>query len=322
MSPSLDVDLKNETTLDPTPDLTMANALAKRDARHAQALEHGGAGGRADWPPQYVNPYPEAAGTVPEIKAGQFSSALLGGAVQHHGALLIRNLLSDDQVADIRQLQDVVKAEGQKEWPFNSPWYQPFDGGSRFEWELRHRTQNNGGNWLADSPLGMERVLEHLRSVGVIDAIAQHLGEQPAISLQKSTLRSVAPVKDNDGWHQDGSFLGDEVRTMNIWVALSPCGGNLPASGLELIPRRFDEIFSADPQLGRASLSAELIAEIKRDCTPVVPEFAPGDALMFDEKLLHRTAVGPHLTEVRYALESWFFAPSHTAPTYVPFLAS
>lgn len=305
-----------------TPETRPEQYRAKRDLRHRQALAKGKDAGRPDWPPRYRDPAPGLQGTVPEIDAAQFSAEILGGAVEHHGALLIRNLLSEDQVADIRTLQDAIKRESKKAFPFDGLWYRPFEGGSRFEWELRHRTQNLGGNWLADSPKGLELVLQHLRSVGVIDAIATHLGETPAISLQKSTLRSVKPLTSNAGWHQDGSFLGDEVRTMNIWVALSHCGGDNPASGLELIPHRFNTILEVDPALGRASLSPSLVAELCEKYSTITPAFAPGDALMFDEKLLHRTAVGEHLCATRYALESWFFAPSHTAPTYVPFLTS
>lgn len=294
----------------------------KREHRHKEALAKGSERGRPDWPPHYRDPTPGLRGAVPEIDARDFSTELMGGAVKHHGALLIRGLLSQAQVDDIRAMQSAIKRESEKAFPFDGLWYKPFEGNSRFEWELRHRTQNMGGNWLADSPKGLEGVLQHLRDAGVIDAIAEHLGETPAISLQKSTLRSVAPITSNAGWHQDGSFLGDDVRTMNIWVALSDCGGDNPASGLELIPHRFEEILDIDPALGRASLSPELVAQLSAEHSTITPTFAPGDAIMFDEKLLHRTAVGEHLSQTRYALESWFFAPSHTAPTYVPFLAS
>ncbi|MFK7977336.1 MAG: phytanoyl-CoA dioxygenase family protein [Halioglobus sp.] len=299
----------------------MRDILTWREARHTAAIEKGGDAGRAQWPPVYADPLPDMRQTIPEIEPEQLDAAMLGGAVAHHGALIIRGLLSSAQVADIRELQNEVRLHSDRGWPFKSPWYQPYEGNSKFEWQLRNRTQRRGGNWLADSPLGMQHVLEHLQSVGVVDAIAEHLGEEPAISLQKSTLRSVAPSKDNAGWHQDGSFLGDDVRTMNIWVSLSDCGGSTPASGLEIIPHRFESTLEIDSENGRASLPTPLVDELLQKYSSVVPQFAPGDAVMFDEKLVHRTAIGEHLSQERYALESWFFAPSHTAPTYVPFMA-
>ena len=52
----------------------------------------------------------------------------------------------------------------------------------------------------------------------------------------------------------------------------------------------------------------------------VIPEFAPGDALMFDERCLHRTHLKLTMTRSRYALECWMFAPSHHTPNYTPLL--
>jgi hypothetical protein len=39
----------------------------------------------------------------------------------------------------------------------------------------------------------------------------------------------------------------------------------------------------------------------------VRPEFGAGDALLFDHLFLHRTGVGPGMTQQRWAIESWFF---------------
>ena len=44
-----------------------------------------------------------------------------------------------------------------------------------------------------------------------------------------------------------------------------------------------------------------------RSCSP---EFSPGDALLFDHLFLHRTGVAPGMTRERWAIETWFFAPS------------
>ena len=36
-------------------------------------------------------------------------------------------------------------------------------------------------------------------------------GERPALSANKATLRRV-PVKTSTDWHQDGAFLGQDIR--------------------------------------------------------------------------------------------------------------
>ena len=48
------------------------------------------------------------------------------------------------------------------------------------------------------------------------------------------------------------------------------------------------------------------------------PLFAPGDVLLFDHLFLHRTASEPTMTDTRYAIESWFFAPSAYPEKQVP----
>jgi len=46
------------------------------------------------------------------------------------------------------------------------------------------------------------------------------------------------------------------------------------------------------------------------DAVPVDPVFEPGDALVLDERTVHRTGSRPGLTSSRHAIEAWFFAPS------------
>jgi hypothetical protein len=48
------------------------------------------------------------------------------------------------------------------------------------------------------------------------------------------------------------------------------------------------------------------------------PVFEPGDALLFDELFLHKTASDPRMRRPRYAIESWFFGASAFPENYVP----
>jgi len=50
-------------------------------------------------------------------------------------------------------------------------------------------------------------------------------------------------------------------------------------------------------------------------------EFAAGDALLFNQMTLHRTAVdAATMTGERYAIESWFFPPSAYPTGQLPIL--
>jgi hypothetical protein len=269
----------------------------------------------------------------------------MGGAVAHHGGLLVRGMFGADQVARTaeaierthlryRAELEAAAAEGEElppdhpgvpvdtDGPLDPSWYHPLrmpgvPGGDG----LRKMVAAQGGTWLADSPGASAVVLDTLADIGVRDAIAAHFGERPYFSLQKSTLRRSLPRHKMVAWHQDGSFLGEGVRTMNVWVALSPCGGDRPSPGLEIVPRRFDEILPVVGDPTPHSVDYDLVDELTRDLPTVIPEFDPGDGLIFDERFLHRTHLSPFMTDIRYALECWFFAPSHQASDYTPLLA-
>jgi len=115
---------------------------------------------------------------------------------------------------------------------------------------------------------------------------------------------------NNTDWHQDGSFLGKDVRSVNLWVALSPCGRD--ASGLDLMPRRIPYIVETGTQGATFDWAVGPgTVEILAQDTPVAsPEFAAGDALLFDHLYLHRTSLPPNRSKTRWAIESWMFAPS------------
>lgn len=290
-----------------------------------RAAQRERSGGRPDWPPVYDDPFPEVVGRLPEIDASQLTTEALGGAVAHHGCLIVRGVFGPEQiersVAAIERTHQYYAGEAPPEALGEDPgWYQPFQAGGYNE-NLRKIVANQGGTWLADSPASTAQILDELAEAGVTPAIAGHLGERPFFSLQKSTLRRSLPVNNLVAWHQDGSFFDPDIRTMNVWVALSPCGGARPSPGMEVIPRRFEEVLPVDGVMTPHSISYDLIAELAADTPTVIPEFDPGDAMIFDQKFVHRTHLAPDMTDIRYALECWFFAPSHAVSEYVPLLA-
>ena len=65
------------------------------------------------------------------------------------------------------------------------------------------------------------------------------------------------------------------------------------------------------------SLAEQTVLEALPDVPVASPVFAPGDALLFDEHLPHRTSIGTDLG-TRYAIESWFVAPSSYPGKHVP----
>jgi hypothetical protein len=288
------------------------------DLRHEAAKTYDAGAGRSPWPPIYADPFPDVAGVLPEIRASDLSANVLGGAVAHHGALIVRGAFRPEQVA--RSVDAIHRTQTQRDLDATDAWFRPFPLEPGIDRNLREIVRGQGGTWLADSPRSTALILDELQAAGVTDAISEHLGERLLFSLQKSTLRRSVARNKLVAWHQDGSFLDPHVRTMNVWVALSKCGGDYPSPGLQVAPMRIPEILEVDGALTPHSISAKLVAEVTAEVPVIVPEFDPGDAMLFDERFLHRTYLNAEMTEDRYALECWFFAPSHPSSDYISFL--
>ncbi|MDQ5834632.1 MAG: phytanoyl-CoA dioxygenase family protein, partial [Actinomycetota bacterium] len=162
----------------------------------------------------------------------------------------------------------------------------------------------------------MFEMLEAFERTGLRQVIHGYLGERPAISIQKCTLRKVDP-DSGSGWHQDGAFLGD-VRALNVWLSLSRCGDEAP--GLDVVPKRLDRIVPTGTE-GAAfdwSVSPQVVEQVAAPEGVIRPIFEPGDVLLFDEMNLHSTGVDPAMPNSRYAIESWFFGLSGFPNEYVP----
>lgn len=84
-------------------------------------------------------------------------------------------------------------------------------------------------------------LVETVDRAGVSAAIDTCLGEPGFLSVGKTTLRRIAPTALPNGWHQDGAFLGEAIRTMTCWIALTDCGVDSP--GLDIVPIRPPGLF-------------------------------------------------------------------------------
>ncbi|HEV2677622.1 MAG TPA: phytanoyl-CoA dioxygenase family protein [Aliidongia sp.] len=268
---------------------------------------------RVVWPPEYADPFPGHPG-LPQVEAEALTAEILGGAILHHGALWVRGLASAGEAERLRQ--DIDRAFAARDAfhagaPLDetNPWYAQAVTeetlASRRGW-----VESGGGAWTADSPRVLFDLVELFNGKGIVDVIAGVLGERPALSIGKSTLRRV-PCTTNTDWHQDGSFLGPSVRTVNVWLSLSDCGEDAP--GLDVVARRLPYVVQCGSHGAYFdwSVGPGMVGILEQGGAEVVsPVFAAGDALLFDQLMLHRTGVRPGMTKSRWAVESWFFAPS------------
>lgn len=259
---------------------------------------------------------------IPEIAADELSGDTLVAGIRCHGALLVRGLLPQERAVQLAQ--GVERALADREtWGAcgsTTPWYSRLPLPEESELAgARLWVESAGGVWTADSPRMLRELIDVFKSTGVVDAIAGYFGERPLLSVGKSTLRRVPSTIRLADWHQDGAFMGSDIRSVNLWLSLSHCGED--ASGLEFLPRRLSHVLPTGTHGAHFgwSVGPELVAREAAAGAPVAaPRFAPGDAMLFDHFFLHRTGIPAAIAKDRYAVESWFFAPSAYPVQQVP----
>jgi hypothetical protein len=277
---------------------------------------------RAVWPPVLQDPFPEMKEGVPEIGAERLNGDVLGGAILNHGLILVRNAVDAAAVGRLTKVlehafdeaRDYDRADTQR---VLGRYFAPFPLDETCEMTAADRefVIDGGGVWTADSPPAMGALIEELRRAGIVTAVEDYLGEPADLSVGKSTLRRVPPTTGG-GWHQDGAFLGADIRTVNCWLALSDCGEDAP--GLDIYPGRLDHIVETGTRGApyNWAVGDAVVEDLPRRWA--APRFKAGDALLFDQLMLHRTGARPGLVRDRLAIESWMFAGSTFPVRQIP----
>jgi hypothetical protein len=281
------------------------------------------------WPPTLRDPFPQTTDLV-EMHADALTPAVVGGAILHHGCVLVRGLLPRDVAARLAAQTDLA-FEAQERWRRNvesggddrataDPWFEPFTPDPRYAIDPLHlplsrMNRDSCRVLLVDSPPAMFEVLEALERVGMHRLLTAYLGERPVMTVSRSVLRRLPQQPRALGWHQDASIFGRPAPSLNCWIAFNDCGDDAP--GIEVVPRRVDHVLDvpANRALSRAGVAMEPPSAPLRGVAPV---FAPGDALIFDDLLVHRTTMHARMKRTRYSMENWCFTaeglPPHNAP--------
>jgi hypothetical protein len=304
------------------PDATIEQRLVQ--VRHSAFARIDRQLGREDWPPTAEDLFP-ASGRPPEVNGADLTAEALGSGILRHGCLLVRGLVPRSKVSPLVYAIDKALESYDAHCdgvPVSetTPWFVPFEPGAGYSVRYgRQWVRDAGGAWMVDSPRALFELIETFQDVDLDRVLTEYLGERPALSVKKCTLRRV-PTDTRADWHQDGAFLGTGIRTVNVWLSLSHCGDDAP--GLDLVPRRLDHIVETGTHGAQFdwSVGPELVERVAADAGVVRPIFEPGDCLLFDDFFLHQTGVSPDMTQERYAIESWFFAPSTYPDDQIPIL--
>ena len=278
------------------------------------------------WPPAHADLFAHETG-IPEITPAQLNAQTLASGVLDHGALLVRNFVPQARIAslcrDIDCAVDKRNARARGE-PIekDDPWFSPSDYlNAHYKLGVgRKFIAETGGVWAADSPRGFFNVMELYRQLQLKTLLTNYFGEAPCVSIKKWVLRRVDPIAGEADWHQDGAFMGKDVRSMNLWIALTDCGGDSINPGIDIVPRHFDHIVQTGTDGARFdwTVGPAYVEKHYTDTPWLRPAFKAGDALFFDHMNLHRTAWAPTIAGQRHAIECWFFATSLNPANQIP----
>jgi hypothetical protein len=279
---------------------------------------------RAGAAPRFATPSSESlvvdpVSRLPEVPPDRLDAEVLRAAILGHGALIVRGLLDEATAEGLAAGIDrsfEVRASVGPGGADADGYYRELEPEPPYRIIERKWVEVGGGVLAVDSPRLLYTMLDAFERVGLDAVIEQYLGEPPAMSVQKSTLRKAMPEVAG-AWHQDGRFLGD-VRSLNVWLSLSRCGDVAPS--LDVVPRRFDTLVAASTEgtVLDYQVSQAVAEEVAGELGIVRPIFDPGDALLFDEMFLHQTGSDPSMPNPRYSIESWFFGPSAFPKQYIP----
>ena len=268
----------------------------------------------------------DASGAIVEVDAADLTASAVRDGIAHSGCLLVRGMVSRDRAAELATGIDAALAaydaaeSGDRSG--DRGWYSPRSVADRAGDVIsRKMSRDTGSLWTVYSPRMLFEVFELYDEIGLGQVMSDFFGERLVLSANKCTLRRVPCENMLTGWHQDGAFLGDDIGSFNFWVTFTRCG--LDAPGMDIVPKRFDRVLqSGGPgAVFNWSLSDETVIQGSDGVQIARPQFEAGDALLFDHRLVHRTASSATMVRERYALESWFFTPSkYPAEGQVPLL--
>ncbi len=300
-----------------------------------QLVKLGGGHNATPCPPMCENPFPELSNDFPSIDASELNSDVLAGAIRYHGALIVRGFA--DQKFCERSRANIDKAlksaerfysvrpekreemlatkSGQDIW-FNL--FSQIKGHSTsFDAFMMSRT---GAVWTFLSPKVTHNLTRFFDRTGLRALLKDYFEDEPCLSLNKSVLRRVTPLENPADWHQDGAFMPSDIKSLNLWVALSECGKGTECPGMDFVPKRFENVVETGTNGAYFdwSVSHKSVSEWYKDTPTIRPYFGEGDAIFFDHFNLHATSYDESFTQTRYAIETWFFAQNHNAGNQTP----
>ena len=246
------------------------------------------------------NAYPPTAPRLVDVQC----TAMTGPAEQlaTTGAVIFRGFLSPDDTANLRRTVDDIYACMGSCQRFSNRLF-----GENFRaWQ---------GVWLKHLPMFLHntrpdlevRYDQSLRAIRT--QVAGVLGRDWRFFAKRSYFRRHIGMAKKVPWHIDAdaaSIYRIAASVINVWLPLDAVGSDLPS--LDIVPRSHAVMRRVPLLTGKDRYRDDAFAATIGE--PSTPRLEPGDALIFDQFLLHRTQRIGSATAIRTACEFRFVRPS------------
>jgi len=281
-----------------------------------------GAPNEAHCPPMVEHPFPECIDKIPEIDARELTLNNLAGGIKHHGSIIVRNFIGSEKAKELKKGIDRVMNSSIKyeETEKGNIWFKPLQG------DNSKRITNKGLKMMRESgsartllsPRMTKNLIGIFNDLGLKEILHEYFNEAPCLSLNKWVLRKMNPLTFPADWHQDGAFMGKEIKSVNLWMALTECGKGTDKAGMDIIPKRLNDLVPTGTEgaIFKWSVSRKYVDDNFNQ--PERPHFNQGDAIFFDHLNLHSTSYSESFKTTRYAIETWFFAASSSPQNQMP----
>lgn len=158
------------------------------------------------------------------------------------------------------------------------------------------------------------QVLRMFQQLPLMHLIAKVFRDTIAVNLSHTVVRRLPPGKEELNlhvpFHQDGPLGGDtDVPVLNCWVPLVACGIDIPS--LEVLPIGLKEALPVPDQPSEnvhkmykniAIPEEQIFEQFPRDLF-WQPVMEPGDILLMDHHVVHRTHITPAMSQERFSME-------------------
>lgn len=241
------------------------------------------------------------------FQAARFNAETALQALRQSGCILIRSLFNPTLINSYLRRAERVFALRQAEYAAGTlpvGYHKNYDYGRMTYLSLRELDLPN------EVPF---RFVELLAKSLLIPFLNRYYGSTVWWNQLESNLRLQVPDQPEllIPFHQDGPFQANPAYPqLNCWLPLVAAGQDTP--GLEVAPMGLNTLWPVIP--AEAEAESPLYASYALNQAKVLeaiggpdrlwhPQIWPGDVLILDSHLLHRSYVTPEMTKPRYSVE-------------------